>query len=257
VVPPKTVLRLTRPRVAKLRALPRARASRASGDELRCVWERGRASRTQSWADTVRRRSSNSSKRSHRHHPAAKLERVDSCPRRARGRVTAFLLLAASLVSMRRAFFFIVAVLFATTSSASIPRTSALDPAPPLADALSETRIRVSDVPAPFAQPPESEVTRALRQAYEQSSTTNASGWGRFLSVDPAWESGDLGKPQSWNRYAYVLNDPINRADPDGRSSMVFNRDEEEITLYDKDGRKLGTWKASNNPRVIPPRQRR
>jgi RHS repeat-associated protein len=40
---------------------------------------------------------------------------------------------------------------------------------------------------------------------------------GRFLSVDPAWESADLGKPQAWNRYAYVRNNPINRIDPDGR----------------------------------------
>jgi RHS repeat-associated protein len=42
-------------------------------------------------------------------------------------------------------------------------------------------------------------------------------GWGRFLSVDPTWESADLGKPQSWNRYSYVMNNPINATDPDGR----------------------------------------
>jgi RHS repeat-associated protein len=40
---------------------------------------------------------------------------------------------------------------------------------------------------------------------------------GRFLSVDPAWESAGLAKPQSWNRYSYVLNNPINYTDPDGR----------------------------------------
>ncbi|MBV9185818.1 MAG: hypothetical protein JO093_09345, partial [Acidobacteria bacterium] len=40
---------------------------------------------------------------------------------------------------------------------------------------------------------------------------------GRFLSVDPAWDSADLGTPQSWNRYAYVKNTPIGRIDPDGR----------------------------------------
>lgn len=40
---------------------------------------------------------------------------------------------------------------------------------------------------------------------------------GRFLSVDPTWESADLGKPQSWNRYAYVMNNPVNMTDPDGK----------------------------------------
>ena len=38
---------------------------------------------------------------------------------------------------------------------------------------------------------------------------------GRFLSVDPgrSWEPR---RPQSWNRYAYASNNPINRIDPDG-----------------------------------------
>jgi RHS repeat-associated protein len=40
--------------------------------------------------------------------------------------------------------------------------------------------------------------------------------WGRFLSPDPSWESADLGDPQTWSRYAYVLNDPINLTDPTG-----------------------------------------
>lgn len=44
-----------------------------------------------------------------------------------------------------------------------------------------------------------------------------AANMGRFLSVDPTWESADLGRPQSWNRYSYVLNDPINMVDPDGK----------------------------------------
>jgi RHS repeat-associated protein len=37
---------------------------------------------------------------------------------------------------------------------------------------------------------------------------------GRFLSVDPV--IGDPYSPQSWNRYAYVLNDPLNLTDPFG-----------------------------------------
>ncbi len=38
---------------------------------------------------------------------------------------------------------------------------------------------------------------------------------GRFLSVDPA--GYDLQRPQSWNRYSYVLNNPVNLTDPTGR----------------------------------------
>ncbi len=36
----------------------------------------------------------------------------------------------------------------------------------------------------------------------------------RFLSVDPI--DGGPGRPQSWNRYAYVLNNPVNFVDPFG-----------------------------------------
>ena len=38
---------------------------------------------------------------------------------------------------------------------------------------------------------------------------------GRFLSPDPL--EGIVGDPQSWNRYAYVENDPINLSDPSGQ----------------------------------------
>jgi RHS repeat-associated protein len=46
---------------------------------------------------------------------------------------------------------------------------------------------------------------------------------GRFLSVDPTWESADLGKPQSWNRYAYVMNNPVNMTDPDGKCPICID----------------------------------
>ena len=39
---------------------------------------------------------------------------------------------------------------------------------------------------------------------------------GRFLSVDPTNRSMDPQEPQSWNRYVYVGNDPVNLNDPDG-----------------------------------------
>ncbi len=38
---------------------------------------------------------------------------------------------------------------------------------------------------------------------------------GRFLAPDPL--EGHVGDPQSWNRYTYVENDPINLSDPSGQ----------------------------------------
>jgi len=43
---------------------------------------------------------------------------------------------------------------------------------------------------------------------------------GRFLSVDPG--PSDLRRPQTWNRYAYAENNPVNRIDLDGRQSAGF-----------------------------------
>ena len=39
---------------------------------------------------------------------------------------------------------------------------------------------------------------------------------GRFLSADPYVASGGAADPGSWNRYAYVGGDPVNRNDPKG-----------------------------------------
>jgi RHS repeat-associated protein len=38
---------------------------------------------------------------------------------------------------------------------------------------------------------------------------------GRFLSVDPV--DGEVGRSQSWNRYTYAWNNPVQLIDPDGR----------------------------------------
>ncbi len=43
-----------------------------------------------------------------------------------------------------------------------------------------------------------------------------ASQHGRFLTPDPYRASGGRAEPQSWNRYTYVENDPVNFADPRG-----------------------------------------
>jgi len=48
---------------------------------------------------------------------------------------------------------------------------------------------------------------------------------GRFLSPDPAL--GNLLRPGSWNRYAYVMNSPTNYVDPDGMKPIFSG----EITV--------------------------
>ena len=40
---------------------------------------------------------------------------------------------------------------------------------------------------------------------------------GRFTSNDPLMASGKTGIPQSWNRYSYVLNNPLKFVDPSGK----------------------------------------
>jgi RHS repeat-associated protein len=44
----------------------------------------------------------------------------------------------------------------------------------------------------------------------------DASAQGRFLSVDPLLSSADVASPQSFNRYSYVENNPLNLTDPSG-----------------------------------------
>jgi RHS repeat-associated protein len=49
---------------------------------------------------------------------------------------------------------------------------------------------------------------------------------GRFLSLDPALDmDGSLKSPQMWNRYAYVLNNPIRFTDPTGKYVCKGNAD--------------------------------
>ena len=58
-------------------------------------------------------------------------------------------------------------------------------------------------------------------------------GLGRFTSVDPSLESIKPTLPQSWNRYIYVINNPLNLIDPDGKNFFFVTK---------KDGSKAWEW---------------
>lgn len=51
----------------------------------------------------------------------------------------------------------------------------------------------------------------------------NASTMGRFMTPDPLLSSGHPSNPQTWNRYAYALNNPLSIIDPTGLYDLVNN----------------------------------
>ena len=70
-----------------------------------------------------------------------------------------------------------------------------------------------------------SDTVRQKFTGYERDAETNldyaqaryyASSQGRFASLDPLAASARLATPQSWNRYPYVLNNPVRFVDPSG-----------------------------------------
>jgi RHS repeat-associated protein len=44
---------------------------------------------------------------------------------------------------------------------------------------------------------------------------------GRFTSPDDFWKDSQIGDPQSWNKYAYVRNNPLRYIDPSGEKATV------------------------------------
>jgi RHS repeat-associated protein len=62
------------------------------------------------------------------------------------------------------------------------------------------------------------------------------SQWQRFAQPDPYAGSYDLSNPQSFNRYAYVQNDPVNFTDPSGLFALP---PDETIRVY--------TWERDTN----------
>ena len=64
---------------------------------------------------------------------------------------------------------------------------------------------------------------------------------GRFLIPDPYTGSVDEENPQTWNRYAYVLSDPVNSTDPDGLDGCT-------IAFHAKAHRHERIWGAGEYP---------
>ena len=66
------------------------------------------------------------------------------------------------------------------------------------------------------------------------------------MAVDPARDSAIPEDPQSWNRYSYTRNNPINARDPNGRKDT--RNEEDKRILNDPDVQKDAqkAWKESN-----------
>lgn len=85
-----------------------------------------------------------------------------------------------------------------------------------------------------------------------------ASSLARFLSIDPAGDSAFAEQPQSWNRYASVLNSPLILVDPDGRYAQFFRGtwSVDSVMPESQSGAKeLGVQSGvTQGPRLIYPR---
>jgi RHS repeat-associated protein len=81
---------------------------------------------------------------------------------------------------------------------------------------------------APRGYAPTNERNRFTGHARDQDTGYDHTLWrkldsvqGRWTSPDPYGGSMEIGNPQSFNRYAYVLNDPVNLMDPLGLDYAV------------------------------------
>jgi RHS repeat-associated protein len=59
---------------------------------------------------------------------------------------------------------------------------------------------------------------------------------GKFTSVDPIMSSAQPGDPQTWNRYMYSLNNPLNFVDPDGESPRTDTDRDGNVYSVTNDG---------------------
>ncbi len=94
--------------------------------------------------------------------------------------------------------------------------------------------------------------TRQKFTGYERDEETNldfaqarmySSRLGRFTTVDDFTKDSDLNNSQSWNKYAYVRNNPLNLTDPTGEKAKIdvrVNRKTKVVTV--KITASIGLW---------------
>lgn len=69
---------------------------------------------------------------------------------------------------------------------------------------------------------------------------------GRFTAVDPLLASGTPANPQTWNRYPYVLGNPLRLVDPTGKSPSTHIDENGKVVAVIDDG-DLGVYQHKNN----------
>jgi RHS repeat-associated protein len=72
---------------------------------------------------------------------------------------------------------------------------------------------------------------------------------GRFLNVDPV--GGSVGSSQSWNRYSYVLNNPLSHIDPDGKQVAVVATPAGPVVLFLPPPPPVNTYDASDASSLV------
>lgn len=95
---------------------------------------------------------------------------------------------------------------------------------------------------APAAPPPtpdnQLKFTRQMRDAESGLDYFGARYYGntlgRFMSVDPLLSSGSIYDPQTWNRYAYTLNNPLKYIDPFGLYVYAEGTTDEEKKKFEQ-----------------------
>jgi RHS repeat-associated protein len=71
---------------------------------------------------------------------------------------------------------------------------------------------------------------------------------GRFTNPDDFWKDSHVSDPQSWNKYAYVRNNPLKYIDPTGeRATVTIETDEEKKKGIIKITASIALWTGDKN----------